>query len=52
MVVCVVVTFDSGIFQGSVHAFDLAVCPWMARLGEAMLDASLLTGIIEGMNKI
>ena len=48
----VVITFDGGIFQGAVHAFDLAVCPWMAGLREAMLDAMLLTGIIEGMHKI
>jgi hypothetical protein len=47
-----VIPFDRGIFQGSVHAFDLAVRPGMARFREAMRKAMWLTGIIEGMQKL
>ena len=48
----VVIAFDRRFLQRPVHAFDRAVCPRMAWLGEPMLDAMLLTGVIEGMNKV
>ena len=48
----IVITCDGGVFQGSVHAFDRAVCPGMARLGEVMLDAMWRTGIIAGMHAV
>jgi hypothetical protein len=35
------------ILDGAVHPLDLAVCPWMLHLGEAMLDAILPTAHIE-----
>jgi hypothetical protein len=47
----VVIALDSSFLQRPVHAFNLAVWPRMARLGETRLDAMLLTGILEGMHK-
>ena len=52
LIIVVVIAFDGGLFQGAMHAFDLAIRPGMARLGKALLDASLLTGIIEGMDQV
>ncbi len=37
----VVEQLDGRILDGSVHAFGLAVGPWMVRLGEPVLDAEL-----------
>jgi hypothetical protein len=42
-------SFDGGVFDCSVHAFDLAVGPWMLWLGEAMVDIGESTSILEGM---
>jgi hypothetical protein len=47
----VVIAFDRRFFQRPVQAFDRAIGPRRARLGEAMLDASLRTGIIAGMEE-
>ena len=36
---CVIVMpFHSCILDCAIHLFDLPVCPWMVRIGEAMLD--------------
>lgn len=45
----VVVAPDSGLLEGPVHSFDLAVGPGMVRLGEAMRDAVDSAGTVEGM---
>ena len=37
-VAVVVIPFDRGILDRAVHAFDLAIGPWMVWLGQAMLD--------------
>ena len=34
----IVMTFHSCILDCAIHLFDLPVCPWMVRIGEAMLD--------------
>jgi hypothetical protein len=36
----VVEALDGRFFGGSVHAFDLAIGPWMFRLGQAMISAA------------
>lgn len=46
----VVEAFDSGFFEGSVHAFDLAVGPGMFRLGEAVVDIGFGAGELEGVS--
>ena len=46
----VVEALDGRLFERSVHAFDLTVGPWMTRLGEAMIDTVLGTGIFEGVH--
>lgn len=46
----VVEAFDGRFFEGSVHAFDLAVGPGMFRLGQAMIDVGFGTGELEGMS--
>ncbi len=45
----VVEALDGGFFEGSVHAFDLAVGPGMFRLGQAMIDVGFGAGELEGM---
>ena len=45
----VVEAFDGRFFDGSVHAFDLAVGPGMFRLGQAMIDVGFGAGELEGM---
>ena len=47
VVVCLGVAFDGGVFDRAVHAFDLAVRPWMVRLGQAVLDAVLGPDTVE-----
>lgn len=46
----VVVAFDRGIHDRSVHALDLAVSPRMLGLGKAMVDVGLGAGIFEGVS--
>ena len=48
----VVVAFDSSFLDGSVHAFDLTVCPRMVDLGEAMFDAVLPAAHVEHVRDI
>lgn len=45
----VIEALDGGLFEGSVHALDLAVGPGMLRLGQAMIDVGFGTGELEGM---
>jgi len=48
LVVCLVlVSFDSPFLDGPVHHCDLAIDPWVPRLGEAMIDLVLGTGQFE-----
>lgn len=35
----VVVTLHRGIFERTIHPFNLAIRPWMVWLGQPMLDA-------------
>lgn len=50
MVVSLVVeAFDSGVFEGAVHALELAIGPGMLGLGQAMIDVVLGAGVLEGM---
>ena len=42
-----VVSLDGGLLEGAVHAFDLAVGPWMAWLGQAVVDGVLGAGLLE-----
>ena len=46
----VVISLDSRVFQGAVHAFDLAVGPRMAEFCQAMLDAQFDAGGIKKMD--
>jgi hypothetical protein len=46
----VVEALDRGLFDGSVHALDLAVGPRVLGLGEAMIDAGESAGVFEGMS--
>jgi hypothetical protein len=46
----VVVPFEGSFFEGSVHAFDLAVGPGMFGPSAAVFDRVLLAGISKGMN--
>jgi hypothetical protein len=46
-----VIACDGGLFQGAMHAFDLAIRPGMPRRGEARLDTMWLTGIIDGLDE-
>ena len=43
----IVVALDGRLFEGAVHPFDLAICPWMVGLGEPMFDAVLIADAIE-----
>jgi len=45
----VVIALDGGLFESSVHSFDLPLGPWMVGLGEPMLDAVLSAGAVERM---
>jgi hypothetical protein len=47
----VVVLFHSGIFERTVHAFDLAIRPGMVGFSQPMVDAILLTDAIKDMVK-
>ena len=44
----VVVALNRGLLKGPVHPFDLPVGPRVIWLSEAMLDAVLAAGAIEG----
>ena len=43
--VFVLVAFDGGIFNGSVHPFDLAICPGVPDFREPMLNIVLTTHV-------
>jgi hypothetical protein len=45
----VVIALDGGLFESSVHSFDLPLGPWMVGLGEPMLDAVLSARAVERM---
>ena len=49
IVAVVMVAFDGRVLDGPVHALDLPVGPRMVGLGEAMLNAVLPAGPVEGM---
>jgi hypothetical protein len=51
LVGCIGIAFDRRFLQRPVQAFDLAIGPRRARLGEARLAASLRTGIIAGLEE-
>lgn len=46
----VVEAFDGCFFEGSVHAFDLAVGPGVLGLGEPVVDVGLGAGELEGVS--
>ena len=43
----VVIAFDGGLFQGTVHPFDLTIGPGVMGLRQAVFDAVPLTALIE-----
>src|ERR1700693_6115383 len=49
IVTVVVVALNRGLFDGAVHALDLAVGPGMVRFGKSVVDAMQQAGAIEGM---
>ena len=44
-----VVTANGGLFNGAVHALDLAIGPGMLGLGETVIDVILSAGEFEGV---
>src|SRR5579863_7775685 len=48
-VAVVVEALDGGFLDRAVHALDLAIGPWMFRLGCAVLDVGLCAGVSESM---
>jgi hypothetical protein len=42
-------TLDGGFFEGSIHALDLAVGPWVLGFGQAVVDVGLGAGELEGV---
>jgi hypothetical protein len=49
-VVVVMEAFHGRFLDRAVHAFDLAVGPWMARFGQPMFDIKISAGKFEGMD--
>jgi hypothetical protein len=41
--------FDGCVPNGSVHPFDLPVCPWVFGLGQAMIGTIEGAGVFEGV---
>lgn len=52
LAVIIVIAFDSGLLDRSVHAFDLPIGPRVFDLGQAMLDAVFLAAHIEHMGHV
>ena len=50
IVVVVMVTLHSRLFERPVHAFHLAIRPGVVGLGQAMVDAVASAGAIKGMS--
>ena len=48
----VMIPFDGCFPDGSVHAFDLAVGPWVFNLGEPMFDAVLAAAHVEHVGDV
>ena len=48
----VMVAFDGGLFDRSVHPLDLAIGPRVVRLGEAVLDAAFAADLVEAVDAI
>ncbi len=46
----VVEALDGGVLERAVHAFDLAICPRVFRLGQPVVDVILGAGVLEGMS--
>ena len=44
------VPLDGGVFDGSVHAFDLSVGPWVVGLGKPVFDSMKVANTVEGMS--
>ena len=44
---CIMKGPDGGLLDGSHHSLCLAISTWMVGLGEAVLDAELVTGFSE-----
>jgi hypothetical protein len=49
VIAVVVVALNRGLFDGAVHALDLAVGPGMVRFGKSVVDAEPKTDPVEGM---
>ena len=45
----VVEALDGGVLDRAVHPLDLTVGPWMARLGQPMLDVEVGAGHFKGV---
>ena len=43
------VALDRCVLNGSIHAFDLSVCPGMVRFGKAVFDSVSVAQPVEGM---
>jgi hypothetical protein len=52
LVMAVVVVAPDRILERAVHPLNLSVCPRVPRLGQAMLDAALLAGALEGVQAV
>ena len=50
VVAVVVITLDCRLFQGAVHALDLAIGPGMVRLRQPVLDAVSAADLIEAVH--
>src|ERR1700679_2924561 len=44
------VSLHRSVLDGSIHAFDLPVCPWMVGLGEAVFDSMNEAEPVEGVS--
>jgi len=53
LLVCsVVISAHGGFLKGAVHAFDLAVGPWVIWLGETMFDTMLPANALEAVQPV
>ena len=49
VVAVIVITFNSGFLDGSVHPFNLTVGPWVIDFGQPVLDVMLTANTVENM---
>ena len=52
VVVVVMIAFDGGVLNGSVHSLDLTISPGMVWLGQPMFDAVLAANLVEAVHPI